>query len=434
MSRLRRTLLASLAVGAATVGLMPTADAAPAGDQFEAQSVSSALRISLFGQSLTVGSASSDISSDGTAHAKGEGATVVTQGFGGSEATVTAPGTDGSTVPVCGPLVLPEAVPALDLSTACSSAIASSDDGGLRADAEGKALELTLAGTPELAALPITDLSEALLGGLAPLFGFFPVPGDVVVDQLNTLLEQAITGDGVKVLTVEGGESEARSASTAESVTSTSKANGATIKVIDRSLLGLQPILTIEIGESTTEVVRNRATGETTAAQTAVPVRLTVAPDVAFLLGLPESTFEVPSGQQVDLPLPAPLTSSIKVSGGSTSEIENGMKAESATIELDLLSGINGGIQLGVSAGSSAVAGTVAPAPAPTTVPTTVQERQVDNAPPARTPARTTLPRTGAEQSDLNRTALLLALAATGVGGLVLTASRRSRRAAAEQV
>lgn len=429
MPRTRSKLLAAAAVTAAGLLAMPAAHAAPADttapDQYEAQAVATALRVSVFGQGVSIGSATTDVDSTPKANAEGKGAFLSTQSFGASSATAASAGqTAGSDTPTCSPLELPAAVPLLDLSAACSTSQAAVTDSGPVANASGRSLTISLSGDPALSAIPIqtitTALTDTLLGGLPPLTGVFPVPTDVIVDQLGQLLNNAITGNGVKLLTIEGGATAASSSADGASVDASTTSNGATIKLLDRTGLGLAPILTIEVGTSTTNVSRNRASGETTASETAIPVKVTVAPDVAALLQLPQSSFAAPEGQQIDLPLPAPLTSSIKLSGGSTSDIKNGKRAESGSLDLNLLQGLNGGIQVGLSTGSSAVAGTVGATvkTETTTAPTTVA---------APAPAPTSLPRTGVEEHSLLMIALLLALAASGTGALVWSSGRRSR-------
>jgi hypothetical protein len=288
-----------------------------------------------------------------------------------------------------------------------------------------------LTGNAALSALPVQELtsqiSDSLLGGLPPLVGVFPVPPAVVVDQLGTLLQQAVSNNGVKLLTVTGGDATATASGTATTADAATTAGGITVKVLDRSALSLAPILTIEVGTSTTSVTRTRGTGATTADASAIPVRITVAPDVAALLQLPQSSFDAPQGKRVDLPLPTPLTSSITVSGGRTTDVAGGMKAEAGSVALDLLQGLNGGIQVGLSSGSSTVTGSVpaaAPAPAAPAPP----------APAPAAPARpgvamTSLPRTGIEQGTLTTWTLLLLAAALGSGALVLVSARRSRSA-----
>ena len=438
MPHLRTKLLAAVAVSAVSMVFMPVAHAAPASttkpDQYDAQAVATALRISVFGQGLTIGSASSEADSSPKAHAEGHGALIATQNIGSSTADATKAGqSNGSDTPTCSPLVLPAAVPLLDLSAACSNALAAVTASGPASSAAAKSVTIKLSGDPALAALPIDTLTDTLtttlIGGLGPLLDTtLPVPTNVVVDQLKSLLNKAITGAGVDLLTIEGGAAESHTSADGDSVDASTLSNGATIKLLDRSGIGMAPILQIDIGQSTTNVSRVRATGVTTADATAIPVKVTVAPDVAFLLNLPQSSFSAPEGQQVDLPLPPPLTSSIKLSGGSTADIKNGKSAASGSLDLDLLQGLNGGIQVGLSTGSAAVAGTVA---------TKVEDKVTPVAPVAPAPPsapavnNTSLPRTGIEETDLIRIALVLAIAAAGIGGLVLTASRRSRSAKA---
>lgn len=446
MPQTRSKLLAAVAVSAAALVATPAATAVPAGsaaparptrpattkpDQYSANAVATALRVSIFGQGLSIGSASASVDSKPTAHAEGHGALLATQSFGASTASAARVGqSTGGDTPSCSPLVLPQAVPLLQLSAACSTSKAAVTSSGPASSATGKSIDISLSGNAALSAIPTstltTQLTDTLIGALPPLTGVFPVPTSVVVDQLGQLLNNAITGNGVKLLTVEGGSAAATTSSDGDSVDAATTSAGATIKLLDRSGLGLAPILTITVGQSTTSVSRVRATGATTATETAIPVTVAVAPDVAFLLKLPQSTFEAPEGKQIDLPLPAPLTSSIKLSGGSTGDITNGKQAQSGSLEIDLLQGLMGGIDIGLSTGSSAVAGTVAtkvadkaaPTPAPTVPPST----------PAVAP--TSLPRTGVEENDLLLMALVLALAAIGTGALVWTASRRSRAAA----
>lgn len=436
MKKLRTYALAAASAALIAGAAVPAtgAPAAAGDDTYAAEATATALRLSLFGQELTVGNATADVTSPDSANASGTGALIVTQGFGASEASATGVGSsDGSTTPTCSPLVLPVAVPLLDLSVACSSAIAGVTADGPSSSATGESFDLALSGdqilAPVVDALPLDEVTGTLLGGLGPLLGVLtPVPPELIADQLADLLGDTLVGD-VELLSVSAGDAEAHTSADADSVDASTLSTGATIELLDRgSLLG-GPILTIEVGESTTTVSRDRASGETTAEYSAIPVRVTVAPDLALLLSLPESTFEVPQGTQVDLPLPAPLTSSIILSGGSTEEIEGGALAEAATVQINLLGGVNGGVQLGLSSGSASVVGQAAAVepPTPTTAP--AAPNPTAPAPGARTPApaRTSLPRTGAEEQPMQLIALVLAVSAAGIGGLVVRSSRRSR-------
>ena len=424
MSPSRTKLFAATAAVAVAVVVLPLAApsaAATSGDQYKAEAVASALRVSLFGQGLTIGSATADADSTAAASAQGTGAQVATQSFGASKASATKVGqSSGSDTPSCGPIALPKSVPFLGLTSACSSSKAAVTASGPAASASGKSIGLSLSGAPALSAIPIdtvtTQITNTLISKLPPLVGVFPVPPSVVVDQLTQLLHKALTDSGVKILTIEGGNADASSSADGATVNAATTSEGATIKFIDRSGMGLQPILTVQIGGSTTAVSRNRGTGATTASETAIPVRVTVAPDVAFLLKLPQSSFAAPEGKQVDLPLPAPLASSITLSGGSTSSIPNGKSAQSGSVDLKLLTGVSGGIEVALNTGSSAVAGTEAAVVKSAQTPTTTA--------PA---APQTLPRTGVDQRSLLAIGLTLLLGALAVGGAVWAGSRRAR-------
>ncbi|HEX2574889.1 MAG TPA: hypothetical protein VHK88_00980 [Aquihabitans sp.] len=436
MTKLRRYALGAL--GAALLaGATVPAGAAPtqsAPDTYAAEAASSALLLSLFGQQLTIGATEADVTSPSSASARGRGALFVTQGFGESEASATAVGqADGSATPTCSPLALPPTVPFAALSSACSSAQAAVTADGSSSSATGQALALSLGGDevlePVVAQLPLDEVTGTLLTGLGPLLGqVTPVPPELIADQLSELLGEVLLGE-VALLTIEAGEAQSRTSSDADSVDAATAATGATIALLDRGAPA-GPILTIEVGESTTSVSRDRASGETAAEFSAIPVTVTVAADVAALLQLPQRTFSVPEGQQVALPLPAPLTSSITLSSGATSEIEGGATAQAAAVDIQLLTGVNGGVRLGLSAGSSSVVGALPVAPAPTAPPTTPPPAPAP-APTPVAPARTSLPRTGAEEQPLQAVALVLLLSAAGIGALVLRSSRRSRSARA---
>lgn len=440
-----RTLALAVAGSALIAGATVPAGAAPsqaATDSYAAEATASALHLSLFGQDLTIGSGTATVTSPDQAAANADGALIVTESFGGSSATASGVGSsDGSSTPACSPLVLPQAVPLLDLSVACSTAEAAVTAEGASSTASGKAVSLSLSGDPLLQpvvdALPLDDVTTTLLEGLAPLLGLVtPVPADVLADQLTDLLGDTLIGD-VTLLQVEAGDAEARTSADADSVDATTTSTGATITLLDRGPTLGGPILTIEVGESTTSVSRDRASGETTTEYSAIPVRVSIAPEIAALLMLPQSSFEVPEGQALDLPLPAPLTSSILISGGTDEEIEDGARSTAATLQIDLLTGLNGGVQLGLSNGTASVAGITQDAPTPPTTtpggPTPVPGDPSDPLAPglgsSGAPRRTALPRTGAEEQPMQLTALVLALGAAGIGSLVVRSTRRSRAA-----
>src|SRR3954452_8425723 len=174
MSKIRPMLVATVAVAAAALLVVPTAHAAPAadpGDQYQTQATAAALRVNVFGQGFTVGSATTIADSSPLAHAKGMGGVVSTQSFGASEASANSEGqTAGSDTPTCSQLTLPAEVPLLDLSAACSTSQAAVTASGPVATSTGTSMAIKLSGDPALSAIPVSDLTQeitdTLLGGL----------------------------------------------------------------------------------------------------------------------------------------------------------------------------------------------------------------------------------------------------------------------------
>ena len=362
---LRRTFVAaSLTALAAAVAALPSP---PAGAQepvpYRSLADGTALELSLFGQGLTIGlsQAAVDGAPTGTSHAAG--ALLPGVAFGEEQADLANPG-DGQ--PTCSDVTLPAEVPVLDLSVACGNATAaegptSTSSAGV-ATISVSATEL-LNDTP-LSAIPVQGTVDQLLEGLAPVFDG--------VSQLGldagSLVSQLLNGitQGGDVVVVELGPSNATAGATDPSTTASADARGAVIRVIDRTLLQLPPVLTIEVGVAAATATADRATGTATAEITPALVRVTVAPDIATVLGLPQNVIEVAPGVDQCIPLPAPLESCITAAGGRVVDTEDGGKrAESEGVSLRLLTGLEGGITLNLAA-TSAEAAAAAPAPVET--------------------------------------------------------------------
>jgi hypothetical protein len=129
--------------------------------------------------------------------------------------------------------------------------------------------------------------------------------------------------------------------------TATAAAQGAVIKVLPRDSLGLDPVVTINVGAATNTLTIDRHAGTAAVHYDPAIVRVTLAPDIAATL--PNSVpnpIEVVPGQSMCLGLPAPLDSCITVAGG-TSGAENGVThAEATAVSLHLLTGVQDGIRL----------------------------------------------------------------------------------------
>jgi hypothetical protein len=397
-------------------------------DRYAATAESSALKIDVVGQGLTVGSGKSTVSSSPDATATGQGLLLATQSFGASSATASTPGqTAGSATPSCSPLALPAgSIPGITLTTACSTSTAAISDAGPTSKATGQSLTLkagsgALLDQTGLDAL-VDQLVDTITTGLAPVLTALPplplpsggsLGAPVAVDLLKT--ELLTTLESGNLLEVTGGDAFAQTSATASTVTATSHSDGAVLSLLDRGTALGGPVLTITIGESSATATRDRASGTSNGTFTAVPVTVKVAPDIAALLGLPTNTFSVPGGQAVDLPLPSPLNSSIILSSGTKAATSDGEQVRSAALELDLAKGLpNGGIVVGLSAGSAAVAGAVATAVEPTsTTPAPVVEDK-------------TLPRTGVNQDQLDFWGFGLLAAAACAALLVVRANKRA--------
>jgi LPXTG-motif cell wall-anchored protein len=406
----RRTLaaasLAALA-GGVVVGSSPVGAQDPAAVPYRSSATSTALELNLLGQSLTIGV--NEVAVDGTplANAHAVGALLPGLGLVGEE--TADPSNPGDGQPTCSPLALPAELAVVQLAVACGNAAATGEP---RANTTAGVASISISATQllndtPLSAIPVQETVDQLLGGLAPVFE--------VVEQLGldaeSLVSELLTGitEGGEVLSIELGPGVTSASGGDASTLAEGLAQGAVIKVVDRALLNLPPVLTIEVGASGSRVEADRATGEAVPVVDPALVRVTVAPDIAALLGIP-GELEVAPGQDLCLPLPAPLESCITVAGGRVLDTpDGGKRAESEGVGLRLLTGLpGGGIVLNLAA-SSAEAAAVVP------------ELPRHDATPA--PAQPTLARTGIEDS----TPLALALGAAGAAGLALVAATRRR-------
>src|SRR5205823_11079985 len=119
-------------------------------------------------------------------------------------------------------------------------------------------------------------------------------------------------------------------------------------KVLPRTTLELDPVITIEVGASSNTVDVDRTTGVATVHFDPSIVRVTFADDVATALDLgANNPIVIAPGQSQCLGLPAPLDSCITVAGGTQGKTdEGGTHAEAAGVSLHLLTGVQDGIRL----------------------------------------------------------------------------------------
>ena len=378
---------------------------------YDAGSNGQALHLSLFGQSLTVGEAQTQVGSAPEASANGNGIANPLSPVGVTEAEATADGESVDTGQNCEG-ELPE-IPGLALGIACSSSAASVTDGFPAATATAGIIEPlqvnpidAILDTPLSAVVDgVEENIPPLLDGLGQVLGPIDDATDLgLEDTLRDVIGFAL--DGAPLATVNVGVTETTTTADAGGVTTACASNGARVDVLDPPAVGgidLPPAISVIVGEAGTSVSIDGQTGE--AAPVVNPSLVTViVPSIPALA----DGLAVEVGQQIEIPLPEPLgTSTISVAAGETGVNEAGQTfAQASSISLDLLPGLQGGIQLAL-ADCASVAGT--------DVVTTVTTETTTTTEPG-------LPKTGS--SGPNGWALG---ATAGLAGLGLTLLRRTR-------
>ena len=319
---------------------------------YHAKADATALNLQLFGQGLTLGLTHADVASDPKASGRGVGAllpgpTAVTE----EKYDATADGDNEGTAnpPVCGPISLPANFPVVSLSTACADATAAIGGGLPTSTADGVVATADVNANQVLT--PLGDQVNAPVGDLlAGLQDVFKAVKDNANIDAQTLLDQiiaAITTDG-DLVQITLGPARSTSSATGDTVSAGAFAQGAVIKVLPRTSLELDPVITIEVGASSNTVDVDRTTGDATVHFDPALVRVTLADDIATALGLQANNpIEIAPGQSQCLGLPAPLDSCITVAGGTQGKTdEGGTHAEAAGVSLHLLTGVQDGIRL----------------------------------------------------------------------------------------
>jgi hypothetical protein len=303
---------------------------------------------------------------------------------------------------------LPADFPVVDLATACSAATAAVTDGFPASVGDASVASIDVNGNAVLGQVtsPLNQPIGDLLTGLQPVFDAVKDGSGVDTQTLLNEIIAAITQDG-DLIRITLGPSKSTSDASALTETGTASAQGAIIEVLPRDALTLAPVLTIEVGAASNTITVDRTNGTATVDYLPSLVRITIAPDIAAALGLPDG------GNVVDVPvsvvptcfLPAPLESCITVAGGTTSTDDQGVThAQAAGVSLHLLTGVQDGIWLDLA--KTAVEGVGA----------------LETSREAPLPPPSDLARTGGTVDTL----LAGSLFAVAVGGMVLV--RRSRR------
>jgi len=408
MGNHRALAAASLTALAAAGVVITTPASAETTVPYRSAAESTALELSLLGQSISIGISEASVDGTPVAASHAVGALLPVLGLQGEETADLANPGDG--LPTCSPLTLPAELAMVSLAVACGNA-ATADGPSATTSAGVASLSVSatslLNDTP-LSQVPVEQTLDQLLGGLTPVFEVLSGLG-LDAESLVSELLAGITQGG-DLIAVDLGPSTATAGAADASTLASSLAQGAVIRVIDRALLGLPPVLTIEVGASGASVEAPRSGAQAVPIVDPSLVRITVAPDIATILGLPTAPIEVAPGQEICLPLPAPLESCITVAAGRTLDTaDGGKRAESEGVGLRLLTGLPGGGIVLKLAAASAEAAAVAPE---------VAREQT-------APAAPSLPRTGGSAS----LPLALGLAAAGIAGLATVGASRRRSA-----
>lgn len=327
------------------------AQGAPGLASYRASADAAALHISIAGNDLTLGSAESEVDSTPSATATGAGALTALA----SSATAEQPGGATTDGPNCSPLTLPDDVPLLDAATGCGSAGAAVSNGNPSSGASGEVAGLGLGVVDSPVPLsdivgPVQEALDQLLDALAPVTDQLPIDLD---DTLDELLEALTTGGDA--LSVEVGPASTETFADGEEISAKAGAAATRINVLNRDLLDLPPVLSIEVLPATAEVVRSQADGSVIRqGGTPAIVTIRVASDIATLTGLPQ-TIEIGTDEDLaalresglfdendclnPLGLPAPLDALVCLRLAAVDEYEDGnvVGVRATSLELRLL-------------------------------------------------------------------------------------------------
>lgn len=369
--------VAALGAAAASMTFIPGAGAQETDLTYGATASGEALSLSVFGEELTVGRTATGLDSTLAATANGVGLATPLYEAGVSSAQVTGEGTDGSEQEICEG-ELPQEIPGVSLSAACSSSLATVAEGLPRAVSTGGVAELTVNPIDTVLQSPLseivpveTGLEEAeaavdqLVDGLRPITSGVDEALDLgVEDTVDTLFSSLF--DRADLLSISLGQTVTDTVTGADALSATCSAAGGRIDVLDApaTAAGIdpEPVLSVIIGSATTNVAVS--TVDASATPTVDQAIVTV---VVPTMGIDQP---VGPGETIEIPLPEPLgTSTIAVADSRTGVDEDGQTfAIADAVFLDLFNGeaMNGGVELSL-ANCASVAGAVIQAQPTTT-------------------------------------------------------------------
>ena len=406
MKRLGR--LTAMAGTCLLAGAMLTAPAgADQAEVFVGSASGRALALTVAGQTVSLGTSTSKVTSELSAIADAAGQlAVVGNNVAPAHSAVTADGQTASSPKSCAPIALPTQISAvLDTGIACSESNASIVSGNPQASAKGYVDNLGITANSILSnsALPIQTLADTL----KPVIGALPQGAQTTLNSLVTSVLKTKTLD----LTI--GNSTSNITTDTGKVTSTASSAGAVLKLFPAPVVNgapaLDPIATITVGPATATAVYDRTAGKATPSVTDALVSVDLNPTIATALGV-QPHQAVPVDQDFAVPglVGTPLETHIRVSKGTTSTDPDGtVHAVADAVSIQLAQGVQGGVNLQLAHAEAAANGS----------PQVVTPQQ-----PAETPvAAASLPRTGPSHP-------WLPMAGAGLLVLALLAWRPIRR------
>lgn len=433
-NRIRLAVAAAFGV-AAIAAFAATSGATDAPGTYNVSATGSVLTFSALGVLNISGAASS--ASAGTGKPSTSTGSGLTSPLGNSTATATESTAGATNTPgqACGPLPALSVVVA-SVGSACGQASASEDAGGNPSStATGSLPQVTIGTGLSTITAPISStvstVVTSLLGPVQTALNTvsstagaaLPTTAGVSLSTLISDLEGLSLSNVASLATVNLGTSTSTITSATNSAghvieTATTTTTGTTISLLP-GLLGGSPLATITVGHNSATTAVDRTTGAVTASDDPSDVSVTIAGQT---ISIGEGTGPTP------ILAGTPLASTIEVGGGAATPGQGSGSAQAGDVELDLLTGINGGINLDlVTSQTSADA-----APAATT-PTTPPSSAIT---PAATPvvpaAASVVPNvTSVHTGEYWAGSLPIVLAAgMALAGLVLVTRRRIASAA----
>ena len=353
-----------------------------------------ALALTVAGQTVSLGTSTSKVSSDLKAVVDAAGQlAVVGNNVAPAHAEAVGDGNTSDAPRTCAPVALPAPVASIvDVGVACSEGTASVRNGAPVAIGSGAVDRLGLSAntviSQVLSALPVQSLADTL----KPITGALPQGAQTTLDALVTSVLKT------KTLDVTLGATDTSVVTDTNKVVSTATSAGAVIKLLPtpqvNQAVSLDPIATITVGPAKAVAQYERAAGKATPTVDAALVRVNLNPVVAQGLGVPAEV-AVPVDQDFSVPGLAgtPLETHIKVAHGTTSVDPDGtVKAVADAVSIELAQGVSGGVSLQLANATASVQG----APAVATPAAPAQTPSAPGALPHTGPTRPWLPIAGA--------------------------------------